>query len=69
MSINKQSLDERLSHEREFFDQVAAEHGDDYSIKMNYGQALKLVNIGEGELKGMKVLDCGAGTAPSEWAS
>jgi 2-polyprenyl-3-methyl-5-hydroxy-6-metoxy-1,4-benzoquinol methylase len=61
MSINKQSLDARVSHEREFFDQRASEHGEDYSIKMNYGAALKRAKIGEGELKGMKVLDCGAG--------
>lgn len=61
MSINKQSLDARVSHEREFFDQRASEHGEDYTIKMNYGTALKLAKIGEGDLRGMKVLDCGAG--------
>jgi 2-polyprenyl-3-methyl-5-hydroxy-6-metoxy-1,4-benzoquinol methylase len=61
MSINKQSLDARVSYEREFFDQRASEQGDDYSIKLDYGKALKLTNIKEAELKGMKVLDCGAG--------
>lgn len=61
MTINKQSLDARVSYEREFFDQRASEHGDDYSIKLDYGKALKLTNIKEGELEGMKVLDCGAG--------
>jgi len=61
MSIDKQSLDARISHERGFFDERASEHGEDYSIKMNYGIALKLAKIGESELKGMKVLDCGAG--------
>jgi ubiquinone/menaquinone biosynthesis C-methylase UbiE len=61
MSINKQSLDARVSHEREFFNQIASEHGDDYSIRVNYDPALKIARIGEGEIKGMKVLDCGAG--------
>jgi len=61
VTINKQSLDARVSYEREFFDQRASEHGDDYSIKLDYGKALKLANIKEDALKGMKVLDCGAG--------
>jgi hypothetical protein len=32
MSINKQSLDARVGHEQEFFDHVASEYGEDYSI-------------------------------------
>lgn len=63
MSIDKQSVDARVSYEREFFDRWATEHNvdDDYSIKLDYGKALKLAKIEERELKGMKVLDCGAG--------
>lgn len=61
MSINKQSLEARVSYEREFFDQRASEHGGDYSITLDYGKALNLTNIKEHELKGMRVLDCGAG--------
>jgi len=61
MSINRQSLEARVSYEREFFDKEAATYGDDYSIHFNYEEALKLANIRVADLKGMKVLDCGAG--------
>ena len=61
MSINKQSLEARVSYEQKFFDQRASEHGNDYSITLDYGKALKLTNIKEAQLRGMRVLDCGAG--------
>ena len=61
MSINKQSLDARVGHERDFFDEIASEHGEDYSIRTDYAVALRFVNIEESKLNGMKVLDCGAG--------
>jgi 2-polyprenyl-3-methyl-5-hydroxy-6-metoxy-1,4-benzoquinol methylase len=61
MSINRQSLDARVGHEQEFFDHVASEHGEDYSIRTDYSAALNFANIEERQLKGMRVLDCGAG--------
>ena len=61
MSVNKQSLEARVNYEREVFDKEAAEYGDDYTIHFNYDDALRLVNIRADDLKGMRVLDCGAG--------
>lgn len=61
MSIDKQSLEARVNYEREFFDKEATDYGSDFSIHFDYYGALNLAKISEGELKGMKVLDCGAG--------
>lgn len=61
MSVNKQSLEARIDYEREVFDKEAASFGDDYSLHFNYEDALKLVNVRADKLKGMRVLDCGAG--------
>jgi ubiquinone/menaquinone biosynthesis C-methylase UbiE len=61
MSINKQSLDARVGHEQEFFDHVASQQGEDYSIRTDYSAALKFAHIEESQLNGMRVLDCGAG--------
>ena len=61
MSVNKQSLEARVNYEREFFDKEAVAYGDDYTLHFNYEDALKLAGIRAEDLKGMKVLDCGAG--------